>query len=406
MYGRFSASVLACTVLIWLFVLIASDMGRSADPLESQADIEVFVRAGCPHCTAAKRFLEDLHRERPGLRILLADIGADRAALERLHAIAERRQVKALGVPAFYIRGELIIGYTGPETTGKRIKALLDRPASRPGGPPEGACPPESQVPCKEPMLPAVSEPDAVDVPIFGRLRVGDLGLPAFTIALGLLDGFNPCAMWVLLFLLSLLVNLRTRWKMVLIAGIFVAVSGLVYFAFMAAWLNVFLLIGMSRLTQITLGGIAGFIGVVNVKDFFALHRGVSLSIPDAVKPGLYARIRRILQAENVFGAMVGAVALAILVNVIELLCTAGFPAVYTQILAQQQFPQWKYYAYLGLYNAAYVLDDSLVVALAVVTLGRRKLQEHEGRWLKLASGLVMLGLGAVLIAKPEWVSG
>jgi len=230
--------------------------------------------------------------------------------------------------------------------------------------------------------------------------------LPAFTIALGLLDGFNPCAMWVLLFLLSLLVNLQVRWKMALIAGIFVAVSGLVYFAFMAAWLNVFLLIGMSRLTQIVLGGIAGFIGIINIKDFFALRRGVSLSIPDAAKPGLYARVRRILQAENVLGAMAGVVVLAVLVNLIELLCTAGFPAVYTQILAQQQLPQWKNYAYLGLYNAAYVLDDSLMVTIAVVTLGRRKLQEHEGRWLKLVSGLVMTGLGVILIAKPEWVSG
>lgn len=210
--------------------------------------------------------------------------------------------------------------------------------------------------------------------------------------------------MWVLLFLLSLLVNLRDRLKMALIAGTFVTVSGLVYFAFMAAWLNMFLLIGLSRPIQIGLGGIALFVGAVNVKDFFSLHRGITLSIPESAKPGLYARIRGILQAENLIGALVGIVILAGLVNIVELLCTAGFPALYTQILTLQQMPSWEYYGYLGLYNLAYILDDSLMVTIAVVTLSRRKLQERAGRWLKLTSGLVMAGLGAVLLLQPKWL--
>jgi hypothetical protein len=242
-------------------------------------------------------------------------------------------------------------------------------------------------------------------VPLFGSLSVRELGLPIFTLAIGLLDGFNPCAMWLLLFLLALLVNLRSRVKMLLIGGTFVAVSGIIYFAFMAAWLNVFLFIGFSRVVQLALGGMAGLVGAINVKDFFAFHEGISLSIPDAAKPGLYSRIRRILQAENLPGALAGVIVLAVLVNMIELLCTAGFPAVYTQILTLQQLPWWEYYAYLGLYNMAYMLDDSVILTVAVVTLGHHKLQENEGRWLKLVSGVVMLGLAVVLIAKPEWLA-
>jgi hypothetical protein len=210
--------------------------------------------------------------------------------------------------------------------------------------------------------------------------------------------------MWVLLFLLTLLVNLRDRLKMALIAGTFVAVSGLVYFVFMAAWLNMFLLIGLSRPVQIGLGAIALLVGAVNVKDFFALHHGISLSIPESAKPGLYARIRRILQADNLAGALAGIVILAGLVNLVELLCTAGFPALYTQILTLQQMPAWEYYGYLGLYNLAYIFDDSLMVAIAVVTLSRKKLQERAGRWLKLTSGLVMVGLAAVLLLRPNWL--
>lgn len=357
--------------------------GASAGSGEKNPDIEVFVRAGCPHCEAAKIFLDDLRRERPSLDIALHDIAEDSAARQRLAALVKDRGITTVGVPTFLIGTEVIVGFHTSDTTGSEIRATLDRIA--PGTLPH---PPG----------------DGIETAWFGPLRFRDLGLPLFTLVIGLLDGFNPCAMWVLLFLLSLLVNLRDRRKMALIAGTFVAVSGLFYFAFMAAWLNMFLLIGLSRTAQIWLGGIALFMGAVNVKDFFALHRGISLSIPESAKPGLYARIRRILQAERLTGAVAGVVVLACLVNTIELLCTAGFPAVYTQILTMQQLPAWKYYGYLGLYNLAYILDDSLMVTIAVITLSRRKLQERAGRWLKLTGGLVMAGLGAVLLLKPEWL--
>jgi hypothetical protein len=298
--------------------------------------------------------------------------------------LTKDRGIPSIGVPTFLIGTELIVGFSSDDTTGAAIRGLLDRKA-------------ESTT--------SDSPVEGIETRWFGRLRARDLGLPLFTIVMGLLDGFNPCAMWVLLFLLSLLVNLHDRRKMAIIAGTFVGMSGLLYFAFMAAWLNVFLLIGLSRAAQIALGGIAFFIGAINVKDFFAWRRGLSLAIPDSAKPGLYARGRRILQAENLAGALAGIVVLAGLVNTIELLCTAGFPAVYTQILTLQQLPMWKYYGYLGLYNLAYILDDSLMVTIAVVTLSRRKMQERAGRWLKLTGGLVMAGLGVVLLLQPNWLN-
>jgi glutaredoxin len=365
-----------------LFVLLCFTGTTQIHAEERAPDIEVFVRAGCPHCETAKIFLDELQSERPSLRIASYDIAENSAARKRLALLAAERGVADFGVPAFLIGGELTIGFRSADTTGAEIRARLDRPV--PG------------------VAPVVGE--GIKTDWFGELRVRDLGLPLFTVAIGLLDGFNPCAMWVLLFLLSLLVNLEDRRKMALIAGTFVLVSGVVYFAFMAAWLNMFLLIGLSRAVQIILGSVALVVGTVNIKDFFALHRGISLSIPESAKPGLFARVRGILQAENLAGAMAGVVILAGLVNIIELLCTAGFPALYTQILTLQQLPMWEYYGYLGLYNLAYIFDDSLMVTIAVVTLSRRKLQESAGRWLKLTSGLVMAGLGAALLLQPKWL--
>jgi hypothetical protein len=191
---------------------------------------------------------------------------------------------------------------------------------------------------------------------------------------------------------------------MFLIAGTFVVVSGLVYFIFMAAWLNVFLFIGFSRLTQIVLGSLAIIIGGINVKDFVAFRQGISLTIPESAKPGIYTKVRQVIQAENLSAALLGIVILAVMVNFIELACTAGFPALYTEILTSRDLEGWQYYGYLALYNMAYMADDALMVTIGVVTLSHRKLQEREGRWLKGISGLVMLGLGLTLLAVPEWL--
>jgi len=240
--------------------------------------------------------------------------------------------------------------------------------------------------------------------PWIGYIRVRDLGLPAFTLLIGLIDGFNPCAMWVLVFLLSVLVNIKDRRKIAAIAGTFVVVSGLAYFAFMAAWLNLFMVVGIARPLQIALGVLAVVIGLVHVKDFFAFKKGVTLSIPESAKPGIYARVRRIVTTDYISVAIGLSVILAVVVNVVELMCTAGLPAVYTQILTLQQLPAWQNYVYLGLYNVGYMFDDSLMVIAFVITLSHRKMREAEGRWLKLISGAVVLALGLAMLFRPDWL--
>jgi hypothetical protein len=228
--------------------------------------------------------------------------------------------------------------------------------------------------------------------------------LPAFTIAVGLVDGFNPCAMWVLLVLLSLLVNMHDRWKILGVAGTFVLISGAAYFAFMTAWLNVFQLAGFYDPVRITLGVLGVVVGAIHIKDFFAFKQGLSLSIPEAAKPRLYERMRAVVQAKSLWAAIAGASVLAVLVNMLELLCTSGLPAMYTGILTAQQLPAWQNYLYLLLYNVAYMFDDSVMVAIAVVTLGKQKLQERGGRILKLISGVVILALGVVMLVNPHWL--
>jgi hypothetical protein len=238
-------------------------------------------------------------------------------------------------------------------------------------------------------------------VPFLGTLDVSELSLPFMTVVIAGLDSFNPCAFFVLLFLLSLLIHARSRKRMLFIGGIFVFFSGLIYFLFMAAWLNLFLVIGQIAAITAVGGAVAVLIGVINVKDFFLFKQGVSLVIPESAKPKLFERMRGLLRAPTLPAMITGTVVLAVSANVYELLCTAGFPMVYTRALTLHNLTTFEYYRYLVLYNVVYVVPLAVIVAVITVTLGARKLTEWQGRQLKLLSGLMMLSLGGVLIIEP-----
>jgi len=366
----------AAAMAMWLLPLPAARaVGTAPTGPAAAPTLEVFVRDGCPHCADAKEYLGQLAVQMPELRIVYRRVDEDPAARDALVRASRAAGIWPPGVPTFVCEDRVLVGFDDPRHSGPRIRELLGRSASSTG---------------------------EVDTQLFGTLSASRLGLPAFTLAMGLLDGFNPCAMWVLLFLLSLLVRMHDRRRMALVAGTFVLASGLVYYAFMAAWLNVFLVVGMSGMVRVALGVAAIGIGVFNVKDFVAFGRGPSLSIPSSAKPGLYARMRSVLRAEALPASLLAVAVLAVIVNFVELLCTAGFPAVYTAVLAQQGLSPVAHYAYLGLYIVGYIADDSLMVGVAVATLGSGKLTERSGRWLKLVSGVAMLVLGATLLVRPE----
>jgi hypothetical protein len=292
---------------------------------------------------------------------------------------------RASSVPAFLFCGELHVGWHSAETTGAQLRSRLEA--------------------CRQRITagqPAVAPPATVELPGFGTLSPAEFSLPVFTLLIAGMDAFNPCAFFVLLFLLGLLANQRDRSRMLIIGGLFVAVSGVLYFAFMAAWLSLFRMIGSLGWVTVGASLLALAIGFVNVKDFFAFKRGVSLTIPASRLPQIYRRGRAVLAAGS-FPAMMGAtLVLAVAANFYELLCTAGFPMVYTRVLTLHGLSASAHYLYLALYNLIYVVPLLVIVLVVTFAAGRRQLSEREGRLLKLLSGLMMLGLGLVLLLAPE----
>jgi len=410
--------------LLALFALLLGAGAAGADPdpksdefwYGSAADgtptvrLYYFFSPTCPHCQEAAPFIEELKARWPWLEVQKYSVKDDRANAKFYYETALSLGTKALSVPGFVFCRQVLIGYDSAETTGAEIAAALEscRQARLDAGVlAMSETPASAETSTEAPQTPLATEPGGttVHIPVVGTVDAKALSLPVLTVVLAGMDAFNPCAFFVLLFLLSLLVHAKSRTRMAIVGGTFVLFSGIVYYVFMAAWLNVFLIAGELRVITVIAGLLALTIAALNIKDFFWFKEGPSLSIPESAKPGLFKRMREIVNKGSIAPMLASTVLLAIVVNSYELLCTAGFPMVYTRALTLAQLETWQYYAWLAVYNVIYVIPLFVIVFVFVRTMGSRKLSEGEGRILKLVSGFMMLGFGLLLLIAPQWLT-
>lgn len=351
---------------------------------ETRVHLYFFWSQKCPHCLKAVPFIDSLQRDYAWLEVHSAEVSQNRQNLQRYVEMANSLDHDARSVPAFFICGKLISGYDSPEGVGQQI---LDHAHA-----------------CRQKPAMAFSAADDATLllPFIGTVDPKSNSLLIFTLIIAGMDSFNPCAFFVLLFLLSLMVHARSRTRMLLIGSTFVGISALIYFLFMAAWLNLFMMIGAIPAITLIAGMVAVIIGIINAKDYFLFRQGPSLSIPESAKPSLYRRMRELIKADNIATMLLGTVALAVAANSYELLCTAGFPMVYTRLLTLSEPSGLQHYAYLVLYNFIYVIPLMIIVIVFSFTLGSYKLSEQQGRFLKLLSGLMMLGLGLIMLFAPD----
>lgn len=345
----------------------------------------------CPHCLEAEPFVNSLGRKHDWLTVHSRELTEHPENIQQYISMAKSLGQEARSVPAFMWCGNMVVGFDNPDNMGKFIEQELVK------------CYQWLQSNSRQPQPETeISDEPVISIPWLGTLSLNDYSLPVYTIILAGLDAFNPCAFFVLLFLLSFLVHAKSRKRMFIVGGVFVLFSGLMYFLFMAAWLNIFLVMGKINALTIIAGALAIVIAAVNIKDYFWFKRGVSLSIPDSARPSLYQRVRQLVSAENLPTMLVATIGLAAFANMYEFLCTAGFPMVFTRILTLEELPRFSYYLYIALYNVIYVIPLMVIVIAFTMTFGAKKLQEEQGKKLKLLSGIMMLLLGTVLVLAPD----
>ncbi|MFH1367022.1 MAG: hypothetical protein ABIH38_03465 [Patescibacteria group bacterium] len=251
------------------------------------------------------------------------------------------------------------------------------------------------------------SQEKIYNLPLIGKVDLGKFSLPVLTLVVGAVDGFNPCAMWVLVFLIGALLGLSNRKNMWLIGLTFIGASAAVYYLFLAAWLNLFLFIGYIRIVQIIIGALALFVGAYYLREYWQ-KRGQTEAECKVVKgekrTKIIGRINQIVESKKIFYALVGIVALAFVVNLIELACSIGLPAIYTQLLTLNDLPKWQYYLYLFFYIIIFMLDDMIIFTAAMLAAKATGLSGKYSKFSELVGGLLIFLIGVLLILRPEWL--
>jgi len=382
-----------------LALLVIALPARGEDPVT----LLYFGADGCPYCAQMEVFLDDLE-ERFGDDLVIErhEVSGDPAARDRWVEEMAARGQEARGVPTAILDEMVWVGFDS--SIGARVEAAVAAEVEARASPPS---PPSDDVPDRATgELPREVPPDdaVVDLPFVGEVDVAARSAVAATALIALIDGFNPCSLWVLAVLLAMVLNAgATRGRIALVGGVFLTVTGLIYGAFIAGVFTVMGFIEYLGAIRVGVAAIALFVGAVNVKDYFAYKKGLSFTIPDRFKPRIYRSGRSVRTADRSLPAVVGTtVAMAAGIALVELPCTAGFPVIWSGIMHTQGIEGTTFAGLLGLYLLVYVgLEVTLFVAV-LVTLKIGRFEEHYGRMLKLLGGMVMLALGGVLLFAPE----
>ena len=246
----------------------------------------------------------------------------------------------------------------------------------------------------------------SVDTGLFGVVSLKDVSLPIFTIILGAVDGFNPCAMWILIFLITMMFSMHDRFKMWILGLTFIFTSGFVYLCFMLSWLSLASFLSSVTLIRFLIACFAVLFGMVNIYRYFkSLNSDVGCDVTDKKKRlKIMERIKKIVNEKSFLLSILGIMLLAFSVNLIELLCSLGIPVMFTNVLAMNEFSTLEYVIYIGLYLLFFLIDDILIFVIAMKTLKIKGISNKYTKYSHLIGGIIMLLLGILMVIKPEWL--
>lgn len=380
----------------------AAPTAATAAATAAEEDVELlfYWREGCPNCEAQWEFLDELVEEQPRVVVEDREVSASLQAAEELQNVSDARGLTGYSVPTTVLQDRVWVGWNDgvrADLEQSLEAALAGRqvPAGVYGRAGEDTC--DADEFCTAPESPTVS------VPLFGDVDVGSSSLVVSTLVIGFVDGINPCSLWVISVLMAIVLRTGSRARVLAVGTTFLLVTAAMYGLFIFALFTALNFAALAYGTWIRYGVaiLAVGFGAVNVKDYFAYKRGLSLTIRESSKPGIYRRAREAAGKDSLPAALAATVVLAVGVSFLETPCTIGLPALWTGLLHDAGVSGAGAAALFALYMIPFLLDEFLVFGVAVATMRAAKLQEHHGRILKLVSGSVLLALGGTLLVRP-----
>ncbi len=384
----------ALVVVVLVVALPAAAQPEVSGAGDEAVHVELYHSDACPHCRAERAFLADLVTDHPEVTVSAYELTSSPENRARLAEGAADLGVDASSVPITIIDGEVWVGFG--TTTAAAIEARVTAALAAADLPAEA----DADVAMGPPALP---EDDVVDVPFLGQVDAGQQSLVVATALIGFLDGVNPCSLWVLSLLLALVVHTGSRRRVLAVGAVFLVVTTSMYGLMMAGVYGVLSVVAYLTWVRVGVAALAGAMGTVNVLDAAGVDLPVRLRIPEGRKPGIYRRMRAAARSEgSLVASLAATAALAMGVSLVETPCSAGFPVVWSNLLAGADVSGLAVGGLFGLYMLVFLLDELVVFTVAVTTLRAWKLQERQGMWLKLGGGMVMLALAATMLLAPQ----
>jgi hypothetical protein len=344
-------------------------------------EVHFFYLPGCSHCEEQEPFNEKLESEYPSINITRHDATTP-AGSALLSEMLENLGIEdEPDFPITIFGNQVFGGWESEETTGRAIEEALQQCLA-------GNCPP-----------PTSEEPKhKINLPLIGEIVLSDYSLPALAVILGLVDGFNPCAMWVLVYLISIVATLRDKKRIWLIVGSFVLASGILYFLFMTVWLNLFLFIGYVKAVTIVIGLVALGGGILQIRGFIETKGAVVCEVTsEESRKKTMTKVQEIVSSPLTWGILVGIIALAFTVNAVEFVCSAAIPAVFTQVLSLANLTTFQYYGYILLYVFFFMLDDLVIFGTAAFAL-TSSLGDRYAKYTRPVGATILIILGLLLL--------
>lgn len=391
-------------VFIALFSFILPVNAKENDKIT----LYLFYGDGCPHCAEEKLFLDEIKGSYDNFEIVMYEVWKDKDNQVFLNKVKSELGIERSGVPVTIIGDTYMVGWS-EALEGRVTRAIrfyknneyTDVVEQIKNGTYVKPVEEESSFEKEEEK----SDEDAtIDVPLIGKVNLKNVSLTTAGVVLGLIDGFNPCAMWVLLFLISMLLGMKDKKRMWTIGLTFLGSSALVYMLIMLSWLNIVVSIATSIWVRNAIAVVAIIGGIINLVNYFK-HQDSGCSVVDEKKrKSVFSRIKKFTQEKSLILALIGAVALAFSVNIIELACSAGLPLVYTQLLAINNITGFGAFLYVLLYIIFFLLDDLVIFFIAMKTMEVTGFSTKYNKYSHLVGGLLMVAIGLLLILKPEWL--
>lgn len=347
---------------------------------DEKVNIYLFYSKICPHCQKEEKYFETLKEKyQDKINIYTYEVTENKTNNEIMKSLKKELKENSQGVPFTIIGSKTFLGYD--ESLNERIENTIESYLDE-----------------------NTKTNNTYTIPILGKIEGKNASIILIAIILGFIDGFNPCAMWILLLLINMCISIKDKKKMLIVCLTFIITSGIIYFLSM---LGIGFILDLTTISYIRniIAILAIILGIYNLYTYLKTRKQTGCHVVKKEKrKTIITKINNILNNKNTLLMFGGTIILATSVSLVEMACSLGFPTIFLELLSINNIHSFLKVTYLLIYILFYLIDDIVVLFLSIKAFETKGISTKYNKYVHLIGGLIMILMGVLLIFKPEWI--